>query len=108
MPVLVLAALLFLGSFDPLCRIINKRCNNGSCLLQVGRYKMIVGVHIGMMCAGIVFNLILYKLKPGNTYCIKCKMICTAGIVYSYSFSTQVFEWLKPFRKNRTGIFISL
>jgi len=47
-------------------RIVHKGSHNGSGLLQVRRYQVIVAFHIGMVCTSIVLNSILKKLEPGN------------------------------------------
>src|SRR5215203_6425334 len=69
---------------------------------------MIVCVHISVMRAGVVFNGILYKLETRDTYSIKRKVICSSRIVYGYSSSAHVIEWLQPACKQRAHSFVTL
>ena len=53
-----------------------------------------------MVCTGIIFYSILYKLETRNANTVKRLVIGAPGIINGYSFCAQVIKRHKPFCKN--------
>ena len=54
-------------------------------LFKVFNGKMIIGIHIAVMCTGFVFQRILDELETRNTHGIKTDMVGTARIAERYA-----------------------
>ncbi len=80
--------------FVALSGVVYKGGDDGRDLFQVVLAEMIVGIHIGMVGARTVFDLVLDELEAGQPYCIERLVVCPTGVAYRDGGGAQVMEGL--------------
>ena len=61
-----------------------------------------------MVCACVVFNLILDELEARKSCTIKWQVVRPAGVSFGYRGRAKVSEWLEPLRKDWDDCLIPL
>src|SRR5579863_6418518 len=90
--------------------VVNEDGLDRGCLLQIGGLQPLVGVHVGVMGACAVIQLILYELEARNSHSVERLVVRAASMTQGDRGNTEVPQRFNPLREDGgySGVFLQI